>query len=558
MNKIIDLIAKSHKVGLLVILSLVVAAHGNIFQNQFVMDDFHFIVNWSLIQDWKNFPQFFIKYVPPLGQEGIYSPLKTVFHAINYHLFGLNPFGYHIVSLLIHFAGIYFVYKISFILTGNILVSFLSTLFFALHPAHVEAITYMTASVDMIGIVFLFAAFFWYLEIYDDKGCFKYRPYIYSIILSLLAVFTHELAISLPLLFLWYEFCYSKKRGAWRYIIVRIMPYFVIVGLYTLSKYLVLKSITRGTYLYDNFTLTMLVTIKAWAKYVYLCFFPKVLTFNHMISKGISSFDPNDFDAEAVLMQSPFEMQALLALLVLGSIGFVAVRKFRVRPLITFCIGWFFIALLPVSNIIPSGVFFGERYLYPGLLGFCLLLGLTTEKIRRTEGKYLNVRFLTIGFLLIVCVACAYSIRTWTRNKDWRNEITLYESAVRANPQSALMHTDLGIVYLKNKKPDKALDSFKSSLEIRPDDSVTYFTRAAAYTQMGHRQEAKKALHRAVELNDHYAEAYYNLAGIYAADGEISRSDEYLKKSMYFYRKQGRVREAQKLQHVFKRYFKLK
>ena len=190
-------LSQNESKSLAVIFCFTILAYSNIFQNQFILDDFDYIVDWPLIQDWKNFPTFFLGYIPPPGQEGIYSPLKTFFHALNYHLFGLNPSGYHIVSILIHGLGILCVYKISALLTNNQRLAFVASLIFGLHPVQVEAITYMTASVDMIGIVFLFASFFYFIKSVNAKT-FSNTGYSVSIMLAVAAIFTHELAISLP------------------------------------------------------------------------------------------------------------------------------------------------------------------------------------------------------------------------------------------------------------------------------------------------------------------------------------------------------------------------
>jgi len=534
---------------------LVFISYANIFQNQFVLDDYDFIVDWPLIRDWNNFPNFFINYTPPPGEEGIYSPLKTVFHALNYHMFELKPLGYHMVSLLIHFCGIFFVYEICLLLTTNALAAFISALLFGLHPVQVEAITYMTASIDMIGIVFLFVAFYCYIKFRGYQGAPDSRMYFMSLIFALFAIFTHELAISLPVLFVWYDFCFGRGLISWRKAALRVLPFFVIVGVYVLCKYLVLGSIARGTYLFDNFYLTMLVMIKAWMKYVFICVAPIVLTYNHKIAQGISSFDFEDFDRVAVLTQSPFDPQVILALALMSGIFYYAWKHYRDKPLITFCIGWFFISLLPVSNIIPSNVFFGERYLYPGLLGFCLLCGLGIGHLYRREGSWKWVSFSSMAVVLVLLLTVYYSLRTWVRNKDWRNEVSFVGSAVNANPQSGLLRADLGLAYIGDGQISRALGSLEESLKRRPDYAPTYFLMAEAYVQSDRRPKAIEALKQAISLDEDFGEAHYNLAGLYAVEGMKNKAEVHLNASMKLYRKQGKYREADELEQAFRSYF---
>ena len=98
-------------IALTVIFLITFVAYSNSFHNPFFMDDLSYIVNWSLIKDWSNLPQFFIGYTPPDGQEGIFSPLKTLMHAVNYSLFGLEPFGHHVFAFSSYLMAIFFIYK---------------------------------------------------------------------------------------------------------------------------------------------------------------------------------------------------------------------------------------------------------------------------------------------------------------------------------------------------------------------------------------------------------------------------------------------------------------
>ena len=543
-----DLHFKNSRINIFVIFLLVFLTHINIFGNQFVMDDFDYIVNWPLIHDIRNWPQFFVDFIPHPRQPGIYSPLKTLFHSINYQLFGLNPLGYHVVSLLIHFVCVGLVYFLARRLSGEALTAFFSALIFGLHPLHVESITYMTASIDMIGIAFLFASFYLYVQ--SCQGRFNKTHYLGSLMLACLAVFTHELAISLPVLFLWYELTLNHAQDTFKSKFSRCAPFFLVVFCYAFCKYLVLGSVTRGEYIHGSFYLTMLVMIKAMAKYVLICVAPFVLTHNQVISRGIYSFDQEDFDPSAVYAQSFFDGPTSSVFFTLVIICYLAVRFYKSKSLAVFCAGWFFISLLPVMNIIPSGVYFAERYLYPGMFAFSFLLAWGLFCLIKKQGwmKYAAVAF-------VICLTVFYSVRTLWRNRDWRDDMTIFESAVRANPRSALMRTDLGIIYTRYQRPDKAIESFQKALAIRPDNPVTYFAMAEAFIQSGENQKAKEVLQRAVSLNSEYAQAYYNLAGLYALEKNMTEAKINLDKALLFYRKHGQAQEAEQLQKAFEEFF---
>ncbi|MBF0384794.1 MAG: tetratricopeptide repeat protein [Candidatus Omnitrophica bacterium] len=529
-----------------VLFGFILLSHSNIFVNGFVHDDRPFILNWPLIRSWQNLPQFFVNYTPPDGQEGIYSPLKTLYHAISYRLFGLNPIGYHVVSLLVHFLGTVFVYKIILELS-NRATAFAGALLFSLHPVHVEAITYITASLDTAGIVLLFASTYLFISAKQGDNVFHIR-YGFSILLALLAVFSHELAISLPLLIVWYCLCFPRGKG-WTDALKLSLPYFAIVIFYVIAKWLVLGEISRGNYVLGSFYLTSLIIVKAFAKYVLIALFPFTLSHNHVISKGIYSFATEDFDKYYVMTQSFFDLTTFSSLLLLVGLFSMAAWYMKKRPLLAFAVGWFFISLLPVANIIPSGVYFGERYLYPGLLGFVIIFAYSI--FRLSEGKNKGLAFVIMaGFVLF------YGIRTFARNPHWRDDVSMMESAVRANPKSALMRNDLGLAYTKSGKLKEALESFKEALAIKEDDPVIYFSQAEAFIQLNQYTKALESLNNAVKLDPNYAEAFYNLAGIYGLWDMKQEALLNLKLAINSYEKQGRAKEAEALKEAFFSFYK--
>ena len=290
-KKIINTLVVRHRaIGLGIILLCTVIVYSNTFKNDFIIDDYSFIVDWPLIQDLGNLPEFFGSNNQPKGEEGVYSPIKTFFHALNYNVWGLDPFGYHFVALIIHLLGTLLVYRISYQLASNGSVAFLCGLLFGLHPVHVEAITFLTASIDTLGIIFLFASFYFYIASQNNnrKG---FAAYLYSLLLAFLAIFTHELAIVLPILFLFYDLCLDQKPSSRSRVFLRISPFFILSLIYVGLKFMVLGSITRGGYLLGSFYLTMLVIIKALAKYVIILLFPFQLSLNPEISKGIYAVD---------------------------------------------------------------------------------------------------------------------------------------------------------------------------------------------------------------------------------------------------------------------------
>jgi hypothetical protein len=413
----------------------------------------------------------------------------------------------------------------------------------------------MTGGVDAVGVVFLFASFYFYIHIYDANGGFHRRLYLWSLFFAFLSIYLHELCITLPAMLLWYDFCFRWGKISRRRVFQMITPFFLLSAFYVLAKYVTLGAISRGRYLYDSFYLTMMVAIKALAKYVYISFFPLTLTFNQEISPGIYSFGQEDFDRYAVLSQSFFEPQIFLSLVVLGTIAYAAGRSYKSNPLVTFCIGWFFIGLLPGANIVPSGVYFAERYLYAGSLGFCLLFGYYMKNFFLSDKKFWWVKCsaLAMGLMFFIVVFCV--VRIWTRNLDGRSEVAVYESAVRVTPRSAAMRTDLGLVYARHKLYDQAIASFQEALKIRSDDPEAYFAMGNTYIDTRLYAQAVDAFQQAIALNPRHAGAHYNLAGLYMKLGQRVKAQAQLEEALSYYREESGDQEARAWEKAFWDYF---
>ena len=545
----------------------VVCVFINILPNAFIMDDFDFITDWNLIQDIKNFPRFFIGYIPPQSQPGIYSPLRTVLFSLGYTFFGETPAGWHIVSMAGHFLGVWAVYALTQILAGSRRLSFLTALIFAVHPVHVESVTAVTGSIDTIGVVLGLWAFYWYIRavlppgtqhIFDeqgrrylvrDSGILDARMYYVSLFLGTAAVFTHELIISLPVLLFMFDAHFSGSEISWKRAFKRTVPFLAAGVFYVLAKHAVLGSIARGSYAFDNAYLTFLVVIKAWAKYFGVLAAPIVLTHNKIISKGIMSFDQEDFDRAAFFAQSWQDPQVFFSFLLLLGVFAAGIFFYRKRPLISFCIFWFYFSLAPVAQIIPSSVYYAERYLYPGSWAYALVLAwgfLALYKKCSVKPVYRTAAVIAMTMTIVF-----YSARTVIRNRDFRDWITFYEKAVQANPQSAYLKNDLGILYSRRGDFESAEKYFLKALELQPGNAHFYFSIAEVYAASDRDQQAVDSLKKAVELEPDFPEAYFNLAGAMVFMEQEELAAEYLQKAVALWKKQDKILEAGEAVNAF-------
>jgi tetratricopeptide (TPR) repeat protein len=462
-----------------------------------VWDDNDFIVDWNEIRSLRNIPLFF-KGAVPFGHQGVYRPVRSVLYALSYKLWGLNPSGYHFQAILAHLTCTLLIYFIVSEITKKNLIAFMSALIFGVHPIHTEAVTLITASFDTIGIALFLASFYLYLKSQSNQGKTN-KLAIASVILALFAFFTYELTLTLPLLIVLYDLCFKKiEKNNMSKSLKAYSPYFIGLLFYIFVRFFILDITSRGTYLAGSFYLTMLTMTKSFLKYFLITLFPINLNVNHRISEGILSLVHADLNEQAILAQSIFNLNILFSIIVLIGLLIIAVKSFKKYPIISFCIGWFFIGLAPVSNIIPRIALLAEKYTYIPSFGLCLLLSsLIYNSFRLSPDKY-KKHIKTVLTLLFVFIILSYSTLTISRNADWKDEFTIWSKTAEQTPGSSLAHNNLGLAYLAR----------------------------------GERDLAVKEYNRAIELNSNYAEAYVNIGNIYIQEKEFDLAIEEFKKAI--------------------------
>jgi tetratricopeptide (TPR) repeat protein len=151
------------------------------------------------------------------------------------------------------------------------------------------------------------------------------------------------------------------------------------------------------------------------------------------------------------------------------------------------------LSLLPVSNLLfPIGTVMGERLLYLPSFGFCFLLGVAYRALSQRQALVVPAA------ALLLLGAC--SVRTYVRNPDWKDDLALFTSAVRASPRSAKAHFNLGNALRDQKRDmDGALRAYGEALRIYPAYSEAHYNAGVIYQQhVGMPDRAIEAYSRAL------------------------------------------------------------
>lgn len=208
------------------ILLAIVIAFINSINNFFVADDFTWL-HWAATATTSDLPKYFFQ-----SSDFFYRPLDKVIVYFLYAIFSFQQQGFHIFILLIHFLTALAVFFLAKRLTNNKLVSALTALLFALHPAHAENIFWFsTISVDL-GALFILLMMIAFMKYRESKSLIAY---IISFVFALLAFVSYEIAVIVPFVLITLDiFILKPKRN--KKVYLSYLPFVILLALYFVMR----------------------------------------------------------------------------------------------------------------------------------------------------------------------------------------------------------------------------------------------------------------------------------------------------------------------------------
>ncbi|WP_347274804.1 tetratricopeptide repeat protein [Candidatus Kuenenia sp.] len=530
----------------------------NAIPNGFVYDDIGVIEENYFIKSFRNLPKIFSKEYFTLSHELSYRPVVTLSYFLDYAVWGLNPFGYHLSNVAIHaFNVLLFCILLNYLVKSRS-IAFFSALIFSIHPCGTEAVNAISYREDLFVAGFSFLSCIFLIK--SLKICSKDKPLpaddsfylkkgfflIIGLLFYLLALFSKESAIVLPVfIVLYWLLCgipYLK-----RYYVKILLGYALVTFFFIFVRFFLLKNprLVSVAYYEKSFWISGMTMVKVVAYYVKQMFLPIHL----------------NADYKAIPVRMPSDLSFLISvflLVVVGVVIFKIIKHSRLQGLFALC---FFVALLPVMNIIPIGHIMAERYLYLPVAGFCGVTGCVT-------GRWFS-RNIPVVIVLAAVVVISFTIRTVLRNNDWLDEYTFWTKIAKEQPGNHDAHNNLGVFYykqgdldraigelekavlLKNDYPeghnslgtmyidkgltDKAISEFSLAIHYDPASSYAYYNMGNAYFDKNALDECIVFFNKAIQLNMHKPQVFNNLGSAYLKKGNLDAAIAQYRKALSIY-----------------------
>ncbi|MDE2058816.1 MAG: tetratricopeptide repeat protein [candidate division NC10 bacterium] len=512
-----------------------VVVYSNTFSVPFVFDDFDTIVadpRIRVIQNMRDLPKIAFHFTS-IGAFLSRSVLFASF-AVNHALGGVDPTGYHIVNLLLHLVVVLCTFLLArqlleALTPGDQMVGLVATtaaLTQAIHPIFTEAVVFISGRSSVLCAAFYLGSVLAFGE--GERVASQRRKwgwYLLSAISGILAFGSKQEAATLPVMLLLYSLVFQHREEGIRGWARRNWPLLVGVGLAAAiflfySWGMVVEPHPDGTLSRPRlhhgqqlprlqYFLTQLQVIPFY--YLRLFLFPVGL-----------NIDPDIPPAPGWL-----DVQTVLGALILIGLTVAGVLTLRKAPMLAFAIGWFLIAPIPSSSIVPLLDVAAEHRVYLAGVGFALFVGWLSGWLAEKYGK------VQVG-VIVGIVAMAWGLGTIQRNTVWQDERALWLDAATKSPQKSRPHLNLAIAYLNHDQTALAIEEARRGVELQPDYAA-FRVLGSAYLDAGRIEEAVSTLEKALELNPDGLQARLSLARAYARQGRydlaLARYQELLQRA---------------------------
>lgn len=506
---------------LAILIALTTLAYANSLRNPFVIDDQHIIVRNFLLRQWTLRDIFSSHLFAPLGVETqYYRPLTLLTFALNYSASELNPFGYHIVNLGLHLLAVLLSYLL-FVQFVSPSVAGLSAALFAVHPANVQAVSYISARSDPLYVALILLFLLCWTRGSGVQGARRVWLRSLSLALFLIGLFAKETAVVAPLLALAADSLW-KRESTWRQKLKAERGWYLALGA-VLALYLVVRLEIAG------YALSMESSQEAWKTGRELRLWGRSLLALELLGvyMTLTLYPVNlAFFRSIQVPQTPFEFPVLLGagtLIVLLTLVWVFALR---RREITHGILWFLISLLPVLNLTSLNAPIMEHWLYLPLVGFSLAFVACVHALGQRVGEVRGVAF---GLALLIMLLSA---KTFSRNAEWREPTVLFQSDTRRYPNEEKNWFLLGYAYFERGMAAQAIQAYKTGLAVNPNNVYAWSGLGEALSMSGKDEEAEKSLSNAISIMPENPWLHYVLGVQRLKTGKANTAIEALKRAV--------------------------
>jgi tetratricopeptide (TPR) repeat protein len=476
---------------------LVFVAYANTFRYGFLYDDHEQIEKARYFTDAGWLPEYF-KHPTALNY---YRPLFMTWVLANRLLLGGSATAFHVTSVILHLSATLLCYLVGFQLTRRIPLAAIGAVIFAVHPAHVESVAWISGVTDPLLAVFALGSFAAYLRGREDRRIVWWSL---SAGLAFGAMLSKEVGVVVPALIAVHALLFesggvgSRLRNA----VFAALPSAIVAAAYLALRSHVLAGVAH------NVSGSPTAMVLTW---------PKVLLFYvwHLIwPTRLSIYYDLHFVSGAKDVVFP-----LLLLIVIAAAVWRLARNGD-RPLVVFSVLWILITLAPAFYLRAFNLndIVHDRYLYLAVFGFGLILAELLLRLPDLGTSLAGMRTTsTLATFLVVMLLLGSTV---AEQLYYADDLRLFYRAVQVAPNSDGAWVNFGIQLAKAQRRDEAYIAYQRAIQANDGNWLAHADLAFLLMESGQLAPAGLELERALAINPRYATGLHRLAFIRASEGK--------------------------------------
>lgn len=483
----------------------------------FVWDDWPQIVNSPIIRSWSNLPRAFGSdlWYHVARHQVYYRPLFAAWSILNYMLFGLRPWGWHLGAVLLHVGAVAAVFWLARRLGLEYWTAALAALIFALHPVHIEPVAWISAASDTMVTMFAALAFAAFLsgrntERNADRNSDQKKRAVWriaSMALLACALLTKEMAVVFSALVAIYAWLHptEKKASPGKRVIgaaIEAIPYaFVTLAYVMMRKHALLHA--TGQFDPSHGMVDVARTL------------PLVLSIylrQLLVPIGMTGLYYTPYVTSAILTQVALPV----AVLGIALVGLWYWNRREKNFIVVFAGLWLLVGLAPALYLrnFGNGDFVRDRYMYLPSIGFAILVAMGLRRLPSI--KQWSTQAVQGCAVIVLC--SGYVCASIAQQVYWGNDLLLLVRGQSLYPGNPYTMAGLAKEYSQRGANDRAIELAEAVVREHPEYGYGPLALAESYIRAGRFEEGRVWLER---VNPDYAKSEMGMAGVAALYGQM-------------------------------------
>ncbi|SDL48733.1 Tetratricopeptide repeat-containing protein [Maridesulfovibrio ferrireducens] len=449
-----------------------------------------------------------------------YHPLTVVSHMIDTSLFGDSAGARHLVNVFLHLVNVlllfFFLLKAtSGLEEGGLIPSFFVAALFAVHPAHVESVAWVSERKDVLCTFFWLLGMISWLDWVKSKNMSSYALTFFFTGMGILA---KPMVVTLPAALLLLDFwplgrIDLKKNPVAKFIKLAVekLPLVFLSVLSSVLTFMAQKG-DGAMQSSESFPLGLRFSnaLVSWVSYLRELVFPVDLAVFYPYPQDIAIWKP------------------ICAALFIIAVSAVCIRYIKKAPFVA--VGWFWYVgtLVPVIGLVQVGdQAMADRYAYIPFIGLYMAICFGIACLVKKGCIPAKVAVSAGAIVVLVLLAGAY-----TQAGYWQNSESLYERALSVTENNHHMHYNYANLLERKKESGKAAQHFRAAIKADPSHYKAMTNLANIYSKRGELVSAMELYHRALQVNPDYSTAYANRGIVNHKQGKLDEALRDYKKAL--------------------------